>query len=272
MPDYSSWDVVFGADRGQIILGVDFPGNQRREARLSELARKLGSQYGFLQTKVPIFRTGRGISGAAYVDRWIDGIRDRPVAAVLGNRVGSVYAAAIADELARWQQAPRVILFNPQFAGTELLGYELHKEISVISSLLSDDEIERATKLAAEVAESEPEDFADTAARVSGFYWEISSVAFERVGIGGAYCSKSFAPFESYISLVSAAGQIDPSSTWKRSVAIVSSDYANLPNGPSPAGDTGTLIGRSIPFSVPHADLLRSDSVAKAVADLLELN
>jgi hypothetical protein len=310
MPAWNSWDVIFGANSDQIVLGVDFSVTERREAGLAELASKIGAQYKFLQTKMPFCRTsrgacgrscadsgagdsragrgacggpcagsgagdpltGHGVSGRSYVDSWVDDIGDRPVMAVLGHRVGSVYAAAIAEGLSRWQRAPRVILFNPQVASSTLLGYELQTEISAISSLLSDDEIERAGQLAAEIVGSGPGDVADTAAAVTGFYWEISSVAYERVGLGGEYCRKSFAPFESYLSLLSAADQIDPSRAWKRSTAIVSSDYANLPKGPSPAGDTRSLIGRSIPFDVSYADLLRSDPVAKTVLDLLELN
>ena len=270
MPDSGSWDVLFGANPSPLVLSVYFPVAAHREAGFAELAMKVGSKYRFLQAKLPAARAGQQVSGTMYVDRWIDDIRDQPVMAVLGYRVGSVYAAAIAEELARRQSAPKVILFDPQLAGTEFLSREFRREISVISSLLSDDEIARAGRFATEIAESAPDDIANTAATVAGIYWEISSVAFERAGIGGAYCRKSFAPFESYMSLISAADQVDPGRAWKRSAAIVSSDYAGLPNRSPLGDDANSVVGRSIPFSVPHADLLRSDSVAKTVLDLLD--
>jgi hypothetical protein len=270
MPGSGSWDVIFGADSDQIVLGVDFPVTKRREAGFADLAAKIGPKYSFLQTRLPAWQASQPASGAAHVDQWVDDIRDRPVTAVLGYRVGSVYAAAIAEGLIRWQRPPRVILFDPQLAGIGLLCQELHREIGVISSLLSDDEIERAGKLAAGIAESDPGDVAGTAAAVTGIYREVSSAAFERAGLGSAYCSTSSAPFESYISLISAACQIDPSRAWKRSAAILSSDYASLPGSPSLTGDTSGPIGRSIPLGVSHADLLCSDCVAEAVLGLLE--
>jgi hypothetical protein len=267
MSDSGSWDVIFGAESGQLILSVGFPVESRREAGFAELAAKIGTKYRFLQAKLPSSPPGRWVSGTAYMRHWIDEIQGRPVAAVLGHRVGSVYATALAEVISQWQQAPRVILFDPQVASARLLGHELHKVIKGISSLLSDDEIERAGKLAAEMAESASGDVVDAAAAAAGIYWEISSAAYDRVGIGGTYCRECFTPFESYMSLVSAAGEIDPSQAWKRSTAIVSFDYQD---GPSPTGDSCGMIGHSIPFNVPHTDLLRSDSVAEKVLELLE--
>jgi hypothetical protein len=269
MPDLGSWDVIFGAEPGQLILSVGLPAGGRREAGFAELAANIGATYQFLQAKLklPGALPGRQVSGPAYVRRWTGEIQGRQVAAVLGHRVGSVYATALAETIAQWQRAPQVILFDPQFASVRLLGAELHRVIMSISSLLSDDEIEQAGKLAAEFAESASGDVADAAAAAAGLYWEISSAAYDRVGIGGPYCRQCFAPFESYMSLVSAAAQIEPSQAWKRSTAIVSFDYQG---GTSPDRDTGGMVGHSIPFDVSHANLLRSDSVAKMVRELIE--
>jgi hypothetical protein len=261
------WDVIFGADSGQLILGVGFPGTARREAGFVELATKIGTKYRFLQAKLPGSPGGPQASGTDCVRDWAEEIHGQPVAAVLGHRVGSVYATALAENISQWQQMPRVILFDPQPASVRLLGHELRKEIKSISSLLSDDEIERAGKLAAQIAEAAPGDVVDAAAAASGIYWEISSVAYDRVGIGGAHCRKWFAPFESFLSLVSAAGQINPGRAWKYSTAIVSSDYQD---GSLPVDDTRGMIGRSIPFDVSHGDLLGSDYVAEKVLELLE--
>lgn len=264
MPDSGLWDVIFDAESDQLILCVDFPVAGRREAGFAELAAKIGVRYRFLQAKPPSSAPGPGASGAAHVRRWIDEIQGRPVAAVFGHRVGSVYATALADGISQWQRAPRLILFNPQSASAKLLGYELHREIKAISPLLSDDEIERTGKLAAEITQSAASDVAVAAATATGIYWEISSLAYDRVGIGGAYCRKSFIPFKSYMSLVSAADEIDPSQAWKGSTAIVSIVSP-------PVDDTCGTVGNRILFDVSHADLLRSDSVAKKVLELLEL-
>lgn len=261
MQDSGIWDVISGENAGQIVLGVDFPMLRRRTAGFAELAAGIGPEYTFLQTRLP---SGLRFSGEEYVQHWVDELRGRPpVLAVLGYRIGSVYAAAIAEGISRWQQKPRVILFDPQFASSELLGRELRREIDAISSLLSDDEIEHATKLAGEISCSGADGSGgveDAAAAVTGIYWDISSVVFDRVGLGGACCSKMFAPFEAYISLISMADQIDPGHAWQHSTAIVSSDYT----------DSAVAGSHLIPFDVPNADLLRSASVAKTVLDLLE--
>jgi len=269
MTDCGSWD-VFGGESDQLILSVGFPVAGRREAGFAELAKKIGAKYRFLQAKLPTSSPGPRVSGAAYVRHWIDEIQGQPVAAVLGHDACSVYATALAEGIAQWQQSPRVILFDPRLASAGLLGHELYREIESISSLLSDDEIERAGRLAAEIAESSPGDVADAADAATGIYWEISSVAYDRAGIGGNYCRKSFAPFESYMSLLSAAGQVDRSKAWNRATAMVSFDYQDGPYNSLPAADTCGAIRHSIPFDISHKDLLRSDSVAKKVLELLE--
>jgi hypothetical protein len=205
--------------------------------------------------------------GDAYVAPWIEGIRQgqHQVLAVLGYRIGSVYAAAIAEGIAQWQAMPKIILFDPQFASIELLSLEFRREISSITSLLGDDEIERARKVAAEFSQVAPSDVADAAAEMVESYLEIISIPFERVGLGDARSNKFTASFESYMLWLSAADQIDPSLAWKLSTGIASSAYAGLP-----AGDGRGLIGQMIAFEVNHAELLGSDSVAQAVLGLLD--
>ena len=260
MPDSGSWDVISGAESDQFILAVDFSFLRHREAGFVELAAKIGAKYRFLQAKLPSSPPGSRASGPAYVGRWIEQIQGRPIAAVLGHRVGSVYATALAEEISHWQRAPRLILFNPQLASAKLIGHELDSQVKAISSLLSDDELEHTGKLAAKIAQSPPGDVVHAATAAAEIYWEISSVAYDRVGIGGAYCRQSFGSFNSYMSLVSAAHEIDSSQAWKRSTTIVS----------SPVDDGCGVVGHSIPFDVSHADLLRSDSVAKKVLELLD--
>jgi hypothetical protein len=267
----TSWDVLRGGDCANVVLSVDFPASRRQAAGFAELASMIGTDYCFLHTRPPAAPSGPRPCGSAYIDPWIDDIEQGRyhVLAVLGYRVGGVYAAAIAQRISRWQPMPRVILFDPEFASNRQLGLEFHKEISAISSLLSDDEIESTRKTATEISESVSFDVADAAKEVARVYREVSCIAYERVGLGSAYEDKLIVPFDSYISWLSAAGQIDPGPVWKRSTAIVSADYSERPAAGSGGEDASDLIGRSVPFDVAHADLLRSDSVAHAVLDLL---
>jgi hypothetical protein len=275
MTDPRSWDVISGASRddsGPVVLGADFPGRRRGEAGFPDLASKIGTGYRFLQTRPPAVRCQPRPADAAYVGPWLEGIKaTRPhVLAVLGHRVGSVYAAAIAEGIAQWQPMPKIILFDPQLSSAELLCLEFQREISSISSLLGDDEIERDRNRVAEVALAAGPDVAGAAAEMVGSYLETVTPAFERAGLGDARDEKFTRSFESYISWLCAAGLIDPSSAWERSTGIASSAYAALPARPRPAGDGPGLVGRVIPVDVGHADLLRSEAVARAVLDLLE--
>lgn len=270
MPDLACWEVISGADSGQVVLGVDFPPDRRR-AGFAELSAGIGPRYRFLQTRPPNGRSVRRPHAEAYVGRWVEDIRRDPhqVAAVLGYGVGSVYAAAIAAGIARRQPMPKLIVFDPRFASSEYLAVEFLREIDAISSLLSDQEIEHTRKAAARISGQAACDVADAAAEMAGIYWQLTSLAFERVGIGSAYNGRFIAPVDAYISWLSAAGKIDPSSVWKRSTAIVSSDYAG-PAPSDPAGGNDGPVGRQIRFDVAHDELLRSDSVARVVARLLE--
>jgi hypothetical protein len=272
MSDSSSWDVIFGADSTQVVLGVDFPARRRREAGFLDLATRIGPGYKFLQTKPPAAGSWQRPCGDAYVGPWLEDIRqDRhQVLAVLGYRIGSVYAAAIAEGISQWQPMPKIILFDPQFSSIELLGLEFHKEISAISSLLGDDEIERARKAAVEISRAAPGDVVSVAAEIVESYLEAITAPFERAGLGDARSNKFTVSFESYMSWLSAADQIDPGLAWRRSTGITSSAYDELPARAHLADDGRCLIGQMIPFDVGHADLLRSDCVARAVLDLLE--
>jgi hypothetical protein len=268
MAEFSSWDVISGtrtgAASGPVVLGACFPAARRGEAGFPDLATRIGPGYRFLQTRPPRIRSGQWPSDAAYTGPWIEDIRQArpPVLAVLGHRVGSVYAAAIAEAIAQWQPMPQLILFDPQPASAELLCREFNAEIEGISALLGDDELERARKAVAEISLAAREDVACVATEMVESYLEVVTPAFERAGLGDARGEKFTRSFESYISWLSAAGLIDPSGAWERSTGIASSAYA----GRAPAGP----VGRMIPFDVDHADLLRADCVAQAVLGLLQ--
>jgi hypothetical protein len=272
MPDSSSWDVIFGADSGQIVLSVDFPATRPSAAGFPDLAARIGPGFRFLQTRPRAVSSCQRPSGDAYVGPWVSDIalHHHQVLAVLGCRIGSVYAAAIAEGISQWQPMPKVILFDPQFISNSQLSLEFRREIGAVSSLLGDDEIERATKAAAEISQSAAGDIADVAAGMVESYIEIITAAFERVGLGDARSNKFTASFESYISWLSAADQIDPRPVWKHSTVITSSAYSELPDGAYLAVDDDGGASQLVPFDVDHADLLRSDCVAQAVQQLLE--
>jgi len=268
MPDSrSSWDVISDDDSSDLILCVDFPA-AGRQAGFAQLARRIGSRYTFLQTRPRVAQPCQRLSAGTYISGWIDGAgrKGLRVRAILGHGIGAVYAAAIAEGLARWQPPPEVILLDPHSANLTLLASEFRKEINGLSSLLSDDEIERIGAVVSEMCKPAEADLEAAAAEMAGAYTELGSLAYQRVGVGDACGSRFLASFESYITWITVAGQIDPSFSWQRSVALVSADYGGRAD--QPCGQPGP-IGRVIPLDIGHADLLRADCVAHEVRRLL---
>lgn len=268
-----SWDVISGDDSSDLILCADFPA-AGRQAGFAQLAGRIGPRYTFLQTRPRVAQPCQRLSAGTYIGGWIDGVgrKGRRVRAILGHAIGAVYAAAIAEGLARWQSPPEVILFNPQSANLAVLSSEFRKEINGLSSLLSDDEIERIGAVVSEMCKpaapglEAARDLEAAATGMAGAYTELGSLAYQRVGVGDACGSRFLASFESYMTWITVAGQIDPSFSWQRSVALVSADYGGRAD--QPCGQPGP-IGRVIPFDIEHADLLRADCVAYEVQRLL---
>jgi hypothetical protein len=264
---HGSWDVISDDDSSDLILCADFPA-AGRPAGFAQLARRIGSGYTFLQTRPRVAQPCQRLSAGTYIGGWIDGAgwKGRRVRAILGQGIGAVYAAAIAESLARWQSPPEVILFDPQSANLALLASEFRKEINGFSSLLSDDEVERIGAIVSEMCRRAAADLEAAAGEMAGAYTELGSLAYQRVGVGDACGSRFLASFESYMTWITVAGQIDPSSSWQRSVALVSTDYGARADQPCGQPDP---IGRVIPFDIGHADLLRADCVAYEVRRLL---
>jgi hypothetical protein len=272
MPTSNHWDVIFNSGSPHTVLGIDFSGMKRREASFTELALRIGSGYRFLQARPVTVRPGRRPCSYEYIVSWVEGARQdgNPTRAVLGHCVGGIYAAIAAECISQWQLEPDIILLDPQFASTEFLSHELHKEISATRSLMSEDEIEYARKIASEISDFKSRDMVQIATYAVESYLEVITPAFERAGLGDACGSKLNEHFVSYMAWLSAAAELDPSRALKKSTVIMSRDYAELPGRILSDDDADSLAGRWIVCDVSHADLLRSDSVAKEVLDVLE--
>jgi hypothetical protein len=271
MSNFGSWDVICGADSARSVLGVDFPSGGPREAGLAELAALLGPGYRFLRTN-PTEQgpTGR-LSGEAYIKACVEEIREDggSVTAVLGRGVGSVYAAAIAEGIEGWQEAPALIFFDPQRATAKLLGRALSREIAADMALLSAAEIKRGREVEAEIVMAAHGSLEAVAAGLIESYLEVITAPYERVGLGDPRDYRLTALFAAYISWISAADQIDPSRRWRDSTAIVSSDYSEILETDFAADEQSRLIDNLILFDVSRSELLRSDCVVGTVLDLL---
>jgi len=275
MPELISWDVVSGSGRGEVILAVDFPAAGRPEANFTDLADNVGahwSQYSLLQTVPPAGSVDRNSPGRHYLRSWVEEIRadGRPVAAVLGYCAGGVHAAAIAGEVGRWQRpVPQVILFDPQ-VDARVLADEMCVQLQrMLSSLLPADQAAEAKKKATDLAAANVGDLFDLADAVVGLFRQLAAPAFERLGLSEAGRTHVVSLFQSFMSYLAVTADLDPSSAWKSSSAVLSAEYVAIA-GQDPA-ETG-IFGRMVTVDASHADLLRSKSTVQRVLEQMTVD
>jgi hypothetical protein len=164
MPNASTWDIITNPSASHVILGIDFPAAGRAEASYAELMTKIGSgwsEYSVAQTVPPGFRLDQRPTGDSYIQHWMQGVQQGQwqVTAVLGYCVGSVYAAAIAEDVSRLQHtAPKLILFDPQLSSIGSLTLEMYKIISTLEPLISKDDAEHAKARMRELTEAGADD------------------------------------------------------------------------------------------------------------------
>ncbi|MER6401090.1 MULTISPECIES: hypothetical protein [unclassified Kitasatospora] len=277
MPNENAWSVITAPTSKSLVLGIDFPAAGRREAGFEDLARKMGpawAGHGFLQTTPPPVRLADRPAGDYYTEHWLNAgeWEKYEVVAVLGYCVGGVYAGEIADRLAQRQgTAPKVILFDPQVTDLQLLESEIHKMIALAGPVFTAEEAEHARERAAEIVGTPSIGLLDAAVEIVGLYREMASIAFRRIGLADARRDEVVLLFESYMTWLSAASQIDPSRAWGEALAVTSSDYAELERtGAATVVNASKVLGRRLSLEIGHVDLLRDDSTVRLLLDNAE--
>lgn len=277
MPNERSWSVISTPTSNRIILGVDFPAAGRREAGFQDLVAKMGSawsDYGFLQTVPPSVRLSERPSGDFYTEHWMqDGDWEKyEVVAVFGYCVGSVYAAEVAQRLTRYQSTePKVVLFDPQLTDLQLLANEMHKMIAMAGPVFTGEEAEQARRRADDIIAGPAVLLVEAAMEIVALYRELATLAFKRIGLSDSRRDEVVRLFESYMTWLSAAAQVDPSQMWQRSTGITSSDYATMEeNGDTTVTNATKVLGRRFPLDIGHADLMRDESAVRVLVDHIE--
>ncbi|AGL16006.1 hypothetical protein [Actinoplanes sp. N902-109] len=270
MSNASSWSVLAAGQSNRIILAVDFPAAGRKEAGFTDLAAKMASAwtgYELRQTVLPGVRLTERPPGEYYTEHWINGTdwADYEVVAVIGYCAGSIYAAEVAQRLTRWQTAePQVVLFDPQLIDTRVLALEMRKMIGLAGPIFTPDEAQQARERADQIAQQHAGAMYDAAIAILGLYREMATTAFARIGLDNSRLDEVTRLFESYMTYLSAASQVDPIEVWKRSIAITSTDYARMENqGETVVLEAAKVVGNRFSLGVDHADLMRSDSAVQ---------
>ncbi|MEW9532109.1 hypothetical protein [Microbispora sp. NPDC049125] len=271
MSEFEAWSVLAKGDSGDVILSVDFYGTGRAEAGFHELAPKVGPAFSVLQTVIPATGLRVDVTAESYLEPWLSEIRASGlrVRAILGYCVGGVYAAAMAAEIAKWQDdAPEVLLFDPELVNAETIFWQFYKLVGSLSQVLTPEE---AADVQAEGQDAfdETEDLAELTEALMAIFRRAGEAAFTRMGLGVEYAQELIDVFGAFMSYLAVADQIDPLPLWASATALTSASPQSGLNRVRASFTGDVVVAREIKFDVEHVDILRSDVVAAAAVELL---
>jgi hypothetical protein len=256
-----SWRVLSTGDQDDVVLVCDFPTSIRPEATFADLAASLRPVRTVWEAVPPPPGAERGWTAADYLRTWLTDLRDAEVTvgAVLGFCAGGVFAGAIAERIAGWQdRAPELVLFDPERPTGGALYAQYHRGAELFGAVLSADEVADLLRRGQELLRAN-DDVQVFGPALSELYVSAGDTAFERVGLDPVRRAELSATFTSFVNWVVAADQLDPTAAWARATAISSATR----------GSGTDLAGRERAFDVAHVDLLRDAAVADAVSGLL---
>jgi hypothetical protein len=265
-----SWNVLHDGSAAELVLASDFPATGRSIGGFADLIATMATNHSTWETNPPPLGDEIGMTGDDYTKRWFADLPcpDRPVRAVLGFCVGSVFAASIAERVAdATGDRPPVIVFDPERPDADLLRRHYREVIAGLSGMLSPDERAEALRAAERTRETDG-DLSSLAATLAGLLHDFGGPAFRRGGLDVIRTAELVGTFAAFLTYLAAADDIDSRAVWADAVAISSNTENNGMNGIAPA-DRAALVRREIPFDVPHGELLRDARVARTVADLL---
>lgn len=256
-----AWRALSTGDQEEVVLACDFPTPIRPEATFADLASRLRPVRTVWEALPPPAGAERGWSADDYLRAWLDELRaaEVTVGAVLGFCAGSVFAAAIAERIAPWQErAPELVLFDPERPTGGALYAQYHRGAELFGSVLSPEEVADVLRRGQELLHAN-DDVQVFGPALSELYVAAGDTAFERVGLDPVRRAELSATFTSFVNWVVAADQLDPTPAWARATVVSSATRG---------GGTG-LAGRELPVDVAHVDLLRDDAVAGVLSGLL---
>lgn len=257
------------ADRGNsaVVLAVDFDITGRPEARFSDLVANLSPDLTVWETVPPPPHVD---SGPGYIAHWARRLEEErpPVRALLGFCAGSVYAAALAQRVRRWQsEEPLLVLFDPELSTPQTLLWQFHKITGFMATMLPPDEIEQARRIGQRAYEENPDVGAlkDALIKLVG---EFGHRALAAIGLEERLREELFEVFSTFLTYLAAAGDLDPRERWRTAVAFSSSTPLSGLHAMRAAG-TEVVVAREIACDVDHGTMLADKELAARLSTLL---
>ncbi|MCQ9177703.1 hypothetical protein KMT30_01285 [Streptomyces sp. IBSBF 2953] len=256
------WDVLREGGREDLVLVVDYAVNGRQEAGFKDLVARMDSDHTFWETLAPPVGEEVGLSPEQYLDRWLDAVQagGRNVSAVIGYCASSNFAGVIAEGVGRRQETPpKLVLLDPtQVTSWTILHFGFFKVLESLRSMLSEEEIMAAQREGWEIAQAN-ENLEDFRAEIVALYRRLGETAFERGGLKADIGEQLVAWFAAYMAYLIASGAFAGRYDTGEAVAVCSSVLE----------ETHMEFKQELRFDVDHTELLRTDEVAEAVAELL---
>ncbi|MGW1375087.1 hypothetical protein ACWD6P_12550 [Streptomyces sp. NPDC002446] len=260
-PAPDAWKVLNDGGPGDLVLAVDYASTGRRESSFFDIVPHLPADQTVWETTQPELGRETEMGGPEYVARWLRPVKEsgRRVRAVMGYCVGSVFAAALAEEIGRIQsEPPAVLMFDPSVPVSVNLRHDFCNVIDHYAAILTEDEV-RHCKAEAHRLFDEDDDFDRLGKRYSRMFEEVVETAFVRSELDVELGRELSDTFVSFVRYLVAARQVDPSRVWSQGTAVSSRDS-------TPAAD---LAGHELQFDIDHLDILRDTGVGRAVTELL---
>ena len=265
-----SWNLLSPDDSGDLILTSDYPATGRTVAGFADLFAGLPGTHAVWETAPPRSAGDAAASADERTGRWAAEVREsgRPVRAVLGFCVGSVFAAGLAERIAEWSaQPPRLILFDPERPDPGLLHRHYRELMNGLAAYLGPGELETAQRAGDEAAR-ETTDMAALALALANLFAEHGGRAFARTGLDAVRSAELVDTFRSFLRYLVAAADLDPRKVWAQATALSSATATSGLNA-LPDEERARTTAREIRFDVGHTELLRDDEVIRTVRDLM---
>lgn len=273
-PTQTLWRTLHESGGDTLILTVDFAATGRTQAGFPELVAAWRPEHTVLAAQPPADAAGRrhdddgAVPGAsAYASYTELLIAELPgtapqVTAVLGYCAGAVYAADLADSLARRQRhAPRLVVLDPELPSAKGLYEDYERSGAALAGLLEPEDFQEFQAAGRRAQDAHPDDdLARVGPALAAAYTRAVHTAAERLDLDDDIRDELAGSFIAYVHYLTAASRHTPDPALPLWAAHATAITSTAPEHP---------VAREIRIAATRDDLLRSADTVRALTGLL---
>jgi len=267
------WKTLAEGNGGDVVLAVDFDGTGRPEARFADLVANLtGAGYSVWESVQPDLAVAERGSDAI-LSHWMERlVNDGPeITAILAYCAGSVYAAALAQELAAARGLPvPLVLFDPETVDPDGMLFEFNQAIGFMAGIVPEEEVDSWKETATRVR-ARHEHLRPLCEELLGLVREVGVPALDRAGLSQELRDELIGMLCSFMHYLTATAEIDPWNQWSTAVVFTSISPLSGLNAMRAGRTNGPPIEvrQEIAVDVDNMRILSDPAVARAVGELL---